>query len=269
MTIYIESFLVQNILINLCLLRLVFLTTKTPTNNFRLFISSIIGAGFSVFVAIFLNNNFLINLLKFICALVMMKIAFKSTIKSFIFNFILFFLYTYALFGTVSTLTSNSYLTNFGMILTSKYSLEIITFSVLIFTYVFELVTKHIKPKIKHNSLIVPTTLYYNNNSVKIQSYIDTGNLLEYKLQPVIIVDINTFLKLTKMNIIDFYLKSFETINTGTVNGNNNLKLFKIDTIKIQQGKKSIKFDNQYIAINSSGIFTNQNYQALLSPNYF
>lgn len=266
MEIYIESFIIQNILINFCLLKLVYLTTKSKTKFFSLLLSSIIGTISSVFVVIFLNNVLILNLCKLTTALIMIGIAFKQTKKQFAFNIILLFIYTYAFGGIITSLSSAVYYTSFGLVTTSKFSLELICIILIIFTYVFELVVKHIKLKISTNNLIYDLTLTQANKSIKVNAYMDTGNFINHNGKPVLLLDLDVFLKLTNSNLIEFYTKKSEEIKTKTVNGCNSLKIFKIDEIKFNNGKKIINLKNQIVAINSNNCFKNTNYQALLSP---
>lgn len=266
MTIYIESFLIQNILINFCLIKLVSSTLRPNTTFFKMLLASTMGAIFSVLSAIFIYNNTLLNITKLICSLTIIVIAFKQSKKQFIFSFILLYLYTYALGGAITSLSSNVYLTNFGAIMTSKFSLETITISIIIFTYLFELIANHLKFKFKSNGLYYNLTLTLNNNSIKLNAFLDTGNHLNYNGNPIIIVDLNSYLKLAKINIVEFYLQKTEELSTQTINGNNNLKLFKIDEIEIKNEKNLINLNNQFIAVNTSNCFKNSNFKALLSP---
>ncbi len=266
MTIYIESFVIQNVLINLCLLRLIKVTLKQKTTIFKLIFASIIGAGFSVISAIYLKNYIALNIIKFLCAIIMLKCAFKLNYKQLIYNFILLFIFTYAFGGAVTSLSGASYYTNFGVIISSKISLEAVSLLIILVTYAFELVTKQIKFKIKSNSLIYPIKLYLNNKKIAINAYLDTGNLLKYNGEPVVIVDIHSYLKLANETYINFLLKKGETISLNTVAGRNNLKLFKIDKMEIKINHKTLSFTHQYIAVNEHGNFKNTNYQALLTP---
>ena len=166
------------------------------------------------------------------------------------------------------SLSSSTYYTSFGMVSTSKFNLEVITLIIAIFTYIFELVTKHLKAKIKTNDLIYQLNLYYQNKKICINAFLDTGNLLQHKDNPVIIIDLKSYLKLTNKNMINFYLDNTSQISTGTVNGNNSLKLYQIDKAEIFKGKQKIKLNNQYIAVSTNN-FSDNNYQALLSPLFF
>ena len=266
MEIYIESFLLQNILINFCLLKLVHLTTKTQTNFFKTFTASIIGAVPSVMIVLFLNNTLILNIAKFITATLMLIVAFKQTKKQFTFNLILLFIYTYAFGGVITSLSSSVYYTNFGAVMTSKFSLEMICIVLIIITYIFELVVKHIKLKINTNNLIYDVTLTNNKSSIKINAYMDTGNFINHNGEPVLILDLKTYLKLTKTNLLNFLTTKTDVIKTGTVSGTNNLKIVSIDKIQIKKGKTTTEFNHPLVAINSTNCFKNTNYQALLSP---
>ncbi len=266
MEIYIESFIVQNILINFCLLKLVYLTAKSKTKFFKLLSACIIGTIPSVFVVLFLNNHIVLNITKILSAFAMIIVAFKQTKKQFTFNFILLFLYTYTFGGIITSLSSSTYYTSFGAVTTSKFNLELICLILIIFTYIFELIVKHLKLKISSNSLIYSITLTQAKNSIKINAYLDTGNFLNYNSQPVLILDLDEYLKLTKSNLINFLSTQTEIIQTGTVTGKNNLKIFRIDKLEFKNGKQKILLENQIVAVNTTNCFKNTNYQALLSP---
>lgn len=266
MTIYIETFLIQNILINFCLIKLIHSTTKCKTSFFKIFIASVIGS-ISSFIAIyFIDNILLLNLLKIISAFIIISLSFKQSTRLFITNFILLFVFTCAFGGLITSLSSTTYLTNFGMVTLSKFSMEFICVIIIVATYIFDLVVKHLQSKIKTNNLIYDITLTHNKHSIKLQAYLDTGNFLNQNGKPVLIVDLKSYLKLTNTNLIDFYLKKTETLNAKTINGSNNLKCFKIDKLNIKHKNFNAELFNQIIAINTSNCFKDTNYQALLSP---
>ena len=162
----------------------------------------------------------------------------------------------------------STYFTNFGAVTSCKFNLEIITLSIIILTYIFNLVAKPFKLNFKSCKYIYEVILKLNNETIKINAYLDTGNLLEHNGNPVIIVDFNSYLKLTNNDLLNDF-KQTNSILTNTVAGENCLKIFKIDTLEIiQKNKKNIEFNNQYIAVSTKS-FNNSNYQALLSPLLF
>lgn len=266
MTIYLESFILQNLLINLSLLRLVSLTTKTNTSLFKLILSSIVGIIPSLLAAFILENLFIINIMKLITSFIMIYAAFKQNIKQFIFNVILLFIYTYAMGGIIISFTSTTYLTQFGFVTTSKISLELIYLIILFSSYIFEIILKNLYLKIKTNGLIYNLTLTQSTQSIKIKAYLDTGNFLNHNGKPVLILDLNSYLKLTNNNLINFYSTKFDEISTKTINGNKKIRILTIDKMEIKNKNKKILLKNQIIAINTNNCFKNSNYQALLSP---
>lgn len=266
MSIYLEDFLLQNIIINFCLIKLVLITTKPNSSFFKILCASIIGSLFSLIICLFISNTIIINLFKLLCSNLMILTAFKQTKKQHFFNLILLFIYTYALGGIITSFNPTTYYTPFGIIISCKFTLELICSLIIVFTYIFELITKHLKLKINLNNFIYNLTLKHKNKIIKINAYMDSGNLLNYNGQPVLILDLNTYLTLTKTNLIDFHLCNTNKITTKTIVGTNELKLFTIDKIKFKINKKNIELNNQLIAVNNTNCFKNTNYQALLSP---
>ena len=266
MTVYIENFLIQNILINLCLLRLISLSIRMRSSLLRYIISSVFGAGFSLLASILLNNNIAINIIKILCAIAMLIIAFKASIKQYALSFILLFVFTYTFGGLVMNFATVSHTTNYGIVYSSKFSLEAICAIIIAGTYIYEKVVKMLKFKLKTNDLIYKITLYSNDKKLTLNAYLDTGNFLNIQGRPILIADIDTYQRLTNKNIIDFYLDKSDSISTATVTGESNLKLIKVDKLELYLGRETRTFDNQYIAINGAHIFKDTDYQALLTP---
>ena len=260
MTIYIESFLIQNALINFCVLRLIYLTAKPKTNNLKMVFAAVLGAVLSA-LSLVVSNQVLATILKLACPILMLVIAFRQRKKQFGFSFALFYLFGFAILGAMAILSEKLAKIN------SNFScLELLAFIAILTSYIFEFAVKKIKYKIKTSNLIFPITLKLNNKKIKINAFLDTGNLLSYNSQPVVVVDLASFLKLTETDIINFYLQKGEQINLGTVAGANSAKIFKLDEMQVEVNGKTKTFKNQYIAVNALNSFKNTNYQALITP---
>ena len=260
MTIYIESFLIQNALINFCLLRLIYLTTKPKTKNLKLFFASVLGAVLSAIAVIF-NGSTVGIMFKILTPVAMLAIAFRQRKKQYIFNFALFYLFGFAFAGMLAVVGNkiDNLNSNFS-------SFEALTIVAIIFSYIFEFVVAKIKYKIKTNNLIYPITLSLNKRKIKINAFLDTGNLLSYNSRPVVVVDLKSYLELTKTDLINFYLEKGEQISLNTVAGSNSVKIFKLDEMAVEINGKIKTFKNQYIAVNTLNIFKSSNYQALINP---
>lgn len=264
MTIYLEEFIIQNILINICLLRMVHLTTKSKTCFYKLLFSSFIGTASSIFISIFLHSQAIINISKLLTSILMICTAFQFNKKEFLFNYALLFIYTHAFAGFVINLNSTTYQTQYGILTISKFSLESICLIVIILSYLLEIVIKHLYLRIKTNGLIFNLKLTNKNKSIHINAYLDTGNFLNINGKPVLILDLNTFLNLINSDLIKFHTKDFNLIETKTINGTKKIKTFTIDKLEIKN--KKIIYKNPIVAINDNNCFKNCNYKALISP---
>lgn len=267
MTIYIESFLIQNTLINFCLLRLVKLCSKPKGGFVRLLLASVSGALINIFALLF-KTSILINLFKFIALIVMVIVAFNQTKKQFAFNLILLFIFEFSFLGAITAIFGKTIKTNMGFLVASKIKLETITIICIALTYVFELVITHINFKIKTSNLIYPITLHLNNKKITINAYLDTGNFLNYNNEPVVLIDMNSFLKLSNLDLLNSYLTNSNKICLNTVAGKKFINIFKIDLLEITINNKKKQFIKPYIAVNNSNAFKNTNYQALLTPQF-
>ena len=266
MEIYIEYFLIENILINFSLLKMIEASTKNNSSFFKMLIASIVGASASViFVAIY-TNSLLVNMLKLVSACLMLIICFKQTVKQYVVSFVLLFIYSYAFSGFISAINSNSFYNGSGFVIANRISLFSITILAIILSFVLNKVLKNIKLNFKKNKLIYKMKIYNNNQYICINGFMDTGNLLCYRNKPIILIDMDTYLKLTNKNVMDIYLNKTQEISTKTVNGINKLKLFNIEKIEIKINNKKIILKNQLVAINSNNCFKNTNYKALLTP---
>lgn len=266
MEIYVEIFLLQNTLINFCLLKLIYLTTKSKTNFIRLFFASFLCALPNLIVIQIINNTLFLNLIKLTTAIMMISLAYKQNLKQFIFNFILLFLYTYAFLGIVLTISSSTHLMASGAVISNNFKLETICFIFLICTYILEYVVKHIKLKINTNNLIYNITLTHKNRTIKTTAYLDTGNFLNQNGKPILVLNLNTYLNLTHTNLISFYATKSDTIQSSTINSNGQLKLFKIDKLIINNTNFNEEIIEPLVAVSANNCFKNTNYDALLSP---
>lgn len=265
MEIYLESFLIQNALINFCLLRLVYLTSKPKTRVLKLVLAGLFGAVLSA-IALVLESEVLATIIKLGCPACMLAVAFKQRKKQFVFSLALFYLFGFSLFGAMAIFSATAL---FGEKIGETgilSNLELLTIGAILVGYLFEFVVKKIRYKIKTNNLIYPITLALNEQKIKINAFLDTGNLLQYNCQPVVVVDLSAYLVLAKTDIVNFYLKKGEQINLSTVAGANAVKIFKIDYMQVDVGGVVKTFNGQYIAVNAQNSFKNTNYQALITP---
>ena len=267
MTLYVEYFLIQTCIINFCILKLIKTTTKHSSSFFKFVIASFIGSLIHTISIQILQNKLVLNVLEFMSVIVMLKISFKTNIKSFIYDLILTYIFSFSLYGFSLTLNSQTYYTSFGTVTTCKFGVDSICLIIIIGSYIYDLVLKHIKLKINNNSLIYSIKLTHAMRNVTTQAFLDTGNCLNFNGNPVVVLDLNTFLDLYNSDLISFLSSKSDTISTSTVNSQNSLKLFKIDKIEIKNKNQTLTHLNQYVAVNCSNCFKNSEYKALISPS--
>ena len=175
-------------------------------------------------------------------------------------------IFSFSLAGFSISFNSQTYYTSFGTVTTSKFGIDVICILIILGTYVYDLILKHIKLKINCSSLIYSVKLTHQNRHITIQAFLDTGNCLNFNGNPVVVLDLFTYLKLCNSDLISFLSNKTETISASTVNSSNNLKLFKIDKIEIVSNNKKLTHLNQYVAVNCNNCFKNNDYKALISP---
>lgn len=268
MIVYVEFVLLQTIIINFCLLKLVKITTKNQSTFFKIFLASCFGALCHLVAIRLLSNKIALNLIEFIATCVMLKICFKINVKQHIYSLILMYIFSFSLSGFAIAINSRTYYTTFGTVTTTKFNIDAICLLIILATYIYELVLNHIKTRISTSSLIYNIKLTHKNKHLKTQAFLDTGNCLNFNGNPVIVLDLFSFLKLYNYDLINFFKQNADVLSTSTVNGTSNLKIFKIDKIEIYNKNKTIKHFDQYVAVNTNDCFKNNNYKALISPMF-
>ena len=268
MIVYVEFVLLQTIIINFCLLKLVKITTKNQSTFFKIFLASCFGALCHLIAIRLISNKIVLNLIEFIATCVMLKICFKINFKQHIYSLILMYIFSFSLSGFAIAINSRTYYTTFGTVTTTKFNIDAICLLIILATYIYELVLNHIKTRISTSSLIYNIKLTHKNKHIKIQAFLDTGNCLNFNGNPVIVLDLFSFLKLYNYDLINFLKQNANVLSTSTVNGTSNLKIFKIDKIEIYNKNKTIKHFDQYVAVNTNDCFKNNNYKALISPMF-
>lgn len=88
-------------------------------------------------------------------------------------------------------------------------------------------------------------TIRLKDINIKINAYIDTGNLLCYKQKPVIIISYSTFKKLLNISDNDFLtgkysLQNSDYVTTQTANGKNRMLVFEADDISLMDKPKRL-----------------------------
>ncbi len=198
MTVYIDQYIIINIILNFIILRITKTIIKSKSSNPRLLVSSITGALFAILM-LFPQVKPLTNIIgKIIFSLILTGISFKSPcFKIFLKNLSVFYLVSFTLGGcayALINLLGNTQYTDTAKLLCITVFLSYVILNVI--TSVYE---KHFK----YGSLIHKLNITLGEKTVETDCFYDTGNNLKDPVTktPVIIVNISTVKKLLPENI--------------------------------------------------------------------
>lgn len=181
MTLYIDQFVLINLLLNYIILHITKSIIKSQKSSLRLFSSAVFGAVFSVLFFLpqlyFLNSN----IFKIFISAVMVIIAYGAgSIKRFLKNFAVFFLVSFLIGGCGFALfESGLYETAYVLILSTGLSYIILSTTVSVFEKYFKI-----------DRLTHTLTIKLFENEITTECFYDTGNNLKDPITnlPVIIV---------------------------------------------------------------------------------
>jgi len=249
MVVYLEQVVLDNLIINYVLL---FLTGKLiykKTCFLRLFLADCLGTIFSAVYPIINLDGIILLVLKIVLGICMVLVAFKNKgVKDFLLSFFCFLFLTAVCgglcFALVLALYPNSLIEN-GSLLYKGLPMGLIVLAVFVLLkFVFD-VWKKIRQRqgIKEKSCNL--TIRLKDINIKINAYIDTGNLLCYKQKPVIIISYSTFKKLLNISDNDFLtgkysLQNSDYVTTQTANGKNRMLVFEADDISLVDKPKRL-----------------------------
>ncbi len=286
MTAYLDLIILENLIMNLIILYTTGTLLNKKINKKRLLLSSIIGTIY-VFSLCFKLSNIVLNVSKFIMGLVLVKICFKSRsyralIKETAIYFFSSFIYAGCALGFLHIVKPKVvYIVN-GIIIGGEYIFEIVGLSAIVCFILIKVCMKLIKLKyyLNKKNMIVNMELYNNNKSIKIKTFIDTGNLLTDPIShdPVIIVYKEKVRALFDNKVLERIdsLIGGDLINEGnnyglraipfsSVGENNGIIIAcRIDKIKLEYQDEINEINNVLIGFYNEALSKNDKYSALI-----
>lgn len=265
MTIYLDIVLFENIFLNSIIILSTAILGKVQIKIIRILIASFIGGIFAIGNYIIKLNSFWGIIFKMIISIIMMKIAFnKCTSKKLIKQLIYFYLVSFTFGGIAFMLLF--FINPKDIIIKSNhlvgvYPLKVAIMSGIVGFIVFVVISKIVKNNLNKKSIICDIEIFYNGNTEKIKTMIDTGNLLKDPISQndVIIVEKDSLKSVISKDILDniqaiLQGKWLETENVHSYKlklipfsslGNDNGLLigFKPDYIKIYSEEEYIRND--------------------------
>ncbi len=273
MTVYIDQYIIINLILNYIILRITKKIIKSKSSNPRLFASSFAGAIFAILL-LFPQTEFITNTMgKIIFSLILTAISFKcGSPKAFFKNLIVFYFVSFTIGGCgYALLNILNKSNNFG---TARLLCITIFMSYLVLSVTSTLYEKYLK----YDNLIHNIKIKLGENETETECFYDTGNNLRDPISklPVIVININTAKKLLPEGII------YELLHTKDIVSiyfsycmDVKLKLIPFNTVSdsgfmIGFVPTEIFIDdkktNAVIGISSSIISSDKKYNAIINP---
>lgn len=288
MTIYIDLIILENICMNYIILFGTAYIMKIKIKYFKILISSIIGAIYSVLLYMQIIPIYSNVIMKFFLSIVMTYIAYNpKNIKLALKELILFYLISFVFGGCAFALLyfvkpENIFMRN-GVYI-GTYPLKIAFLGGIVGFIITYIAFRMIKNRTSKNNIIYKLKIINNGKSIEINALLDTGNMLKDPITktPVIVVEkeqlkellpeivLNNIEKilggdLTKENDnINSYLSKFRVIPYNSIGKQNGILLaFKADKISIYINGEEKELKDVIIGIYNES-FKNSRYNALV-----
>ena len=285
LTVYADVLVALNILLTYILIVATRVLCKVPTNKWAVLLSSVIGGICSVVIFYENGGTAFSFLYKIITGGVIVGVAFlPKSPKMFIKEFLAFFgisvLFGGGMFAMEITLHPKNIMFYNGTVYFDM-SIAYLVACVLVIYGVF-LLADYIITKHNNKGGKCQLEITYNEASVNMTAFIDTGNTLTDGMtgKPVIIAELSAVLPLFSREELMFFKsdnldnvpekikKRFRLIPCRTVTGDTLLKAFIPDSVKIKDGK--ISYINNFctVALTDKDLSQGE-YKALLNDAIF
>ncbi len=285
MTVYADVLIALNILLTYILIVASRVLCKIPTNKWAVMVASVVG-GFSSVIIFYENGGSAFSLIyKIITGAVVVSVGFlPKTIKIFFKVFLAFIGVSLLFGGSMYALEITLHPKNIMFYNGTVYfnmSIAYLVGCVLVIYGMF-LVADYLITKQNNKSGKCQLEITYNDATVTLTAFIDTGNTLTDGVsgRPVIIAEISAVLPLfSREEIIFFKSASFENVPESlnrnfrlipckSVTGKSVLKAFLPTVVKIKDKEKI--YETSFCAIALTGNQLSQGeYKALLNNNIF
>lgn len=257
MTVYIEYVLIDNFLIDYLLLKATFSTTGISVRKGRLFLCAIFGAVTAIVYPLFENFYILQTVFKIFSGLLIVLIAVKfSSVKSYVINALIFFLYTFLMGGAIIGIYN---------LLNIPYQTEISVAFMVIPVYFLitgmERAIKYLYRRREIMKLTVKVELEFSNKKVALNGFYDTGNGVYDGDSPVIFCTKKTFTEIVGDNLLRAKLKK---ICIFTVNGETENFAVSLDKIKIYNKDEPNIYNNVTLCATNNSV--GDGYDVILHP---
>ena len=289
MTVYVDIIFIENLIINYIILYAVGIISKSKIKQFRIIISSIIGASYSVIYYIANVGIYQNFILKIILSIVMVYIAyetnsFKGLIKKIVLFYLVSFVFAGASLGIIYMVNSQNVTIQNG-VLVGSYTIKTILIGIIIAFIIIVTGFSIVKTKLSKKDLICDIKVKINEKELETKAMIDTGNFLKEPITniPVVVLEhtllydfipkeiLNNIEKILggdfseiPANIQSQYISRLKVIPFSTLGKQNGMLLgIKADKLIIEDEENKI-IDKVIIGIYNKSLTKRGEYRALV-----
>ncbi|TYQ13143.1 UNVERIFIED_CONTAM: stage II sporulation protein GA (sporulation sigma-E factor processing peptidase) [Acetivibrio alkalicellulosi] len=295
MEIYIDILILQNIVMNYLILLMTVKLSKMHISSFRIFLGSLIGALYVVFLLLFPDIEvYYTTAAKVALSFLIVAVTFyPPKIITFIRILAIFYISTFVFAGAAFTflyLNKTGGLVQNGIVYVfweSKWT--VLFFSVITVYIIVKIFWDLIQDRILKDNLLIPIKITFENGTIDLFALVDTGNSLYDPLTnvPVIVVEFKAVRHILPLDIQKIFEQSkeddlicvtrvisdskwfsrFRLIPYTSLGKENGMLIgFKPDYIEIGDNTDKKGVSNVIIGIYNRALSKNNNYNALLSP---
>lgn len=183
MTIYLDIVLLENLLMNYIIIFSTAIISKSKVSHKKIFLASLIAGIYSILNYIWSPGNLKNLLIKVLISILIILIGFESKkLKTIIKQLIIFYVVSF-IFGGISfmllfLINPTEVIFENGL-LVGTYPIKVLIGAGLLGIVIIICISYIIKDRLRIKSMMCDLEIFYNNNSQKIKTMIDTGNLLK------------------------------------------------------------------------------------------
>lgn len=289
MTIYLDVVMIENLIMNSIIIYATAIITKVEIKHIRIILSSFIGASYSILSYISGLKIYSALWLKIMLSVIMVYIAFnpkdlKKLGKELIMFYLTSFVFGGVAFSLIYIIKPQEILMKDGLFL-GTYPLKTVFLSAIIASILIIVAFKIVKSKITKKDMLCEVIVKYNRKEIKINTMIDTGNMLKEPISgmPVIVIEKSALYELIPKEILnhlesilggDFkeipeeiknkYLPQLKLIPYSSLGKQNGILVgIKADEIEIIREEKSIH-KNVVIGIYEKSLTKRGEYRGLI-----
>ena len=195
MTIYLDIVFLENALMNYIILYATGFVQKRKMKNFKLIISSVLGALYAIISYLKIIPIYSTLFMKILLSVIMIYVAFNNeNAKQLLKNLLLFYLASFVIGGCALAMLymiSPKRVSFQNGVLVGTYPMKITLIAGLVGFFIIQYSFSLNKRQMKIKDLLCELEIVVNNKKVKMKGYIDSGNTLKDPIskKPVIIVE--------------------------------------------------------------------------------